>query len=69
MCVLVFVKCYISLTSKLSRMQGSHEKHLPYSVVSLRHLNYKGIYIDGQIDGVQDLHIGSGIQIKMLDKV
>ena len=39
------------------------------TVVSLRHLSYKDIYINGDVAGLEDLHIGSGINIRLEDMV
>ena len=39
------------------------------SDVYLKDLTYKTIYINGEIDGVKDLHIGSGVDVRLGEMV
>ena len=37
--------------------------------VYLKDLTYKTIYINGEIDGVKDLHIGTGVNVQLGEMV
>ena len=43
--------------------------HLFSSDVYLKDLTYQTIYINGEIDGVKDLHIGSGVNLQLGEMV
>ena len=40
-----------------------------FSDVYLKDLTYQTIYINGEIDGVKDLHIGSGVNVQLGEMV
>ena len=65
---------FVLLVTEISR-QDQNIQNSPRIIiffssdVYLKDLTYQTIYINGEIDGVKDLHIGSGVNVQLGEMV
>ena len=69
-----FFRHVVLLVTEISR-QDQNFQSIPNIIiffssdVYLKDLTYQTIYINGEIDGVKDLHIGSGVNVQLGEMV